>query len=194
MLKAIPTTYAGVTFRSRLEARWAVFYDTLGIRWFYEHEGYDLNGTWYLPDFWLPQQNCFVEIKPTAPTVEEESKLSALAGVGRKAFLFYGECWYPWEGPDDSAIEYEAFMTEEGELAVAEDYGYRWCICGTCGRLGIEYNGRSDRLPCKEPYMPGEGARIGCPRTGPNRDKGYTYDHPRIVAAYQAARLARFGR
>ena len=48
------TRYAGCLFRSRLEARWAVFFDHLGIRWRYEHQGYDLGkeGS-YLPDFLL---------------------------------------------------------------------------------------------------------------------------------------------
>jgi hypothetical protein len=30
---AIPTRYKGYHFRSRLEARWAVFFDALGIKW-----------------------------------------------------------------------------------------------------------------------------------------------------------------
>jgi hypothetical protein len=36
----------------RLEARWAVFFDALGIRYEYEKE-FDLACTHYLPDFWL---------------------------------------------------------------------------------------------------------------------------------------------
>lgn len=52
---ALPTSYAGVTFRSRLEARWAIVFDRLGIRWEYEHEGFEgAYGECYLPDFWLP--------------------------------------------------------------------------------------------------------------------------------------------
>jgi hypothetical protein len=35
-LKAIPTTYKDIRFRSRLEARWAVFLDVSGIGWKYE--------------------------------------------------------------------------------------------------------------------------------------------------------------
>lgn len=38
----IETRYKGYRFRSRLEARWAVFFDVLGVRWEYEPEGYDL--------------------------------------------------------------------------------------------------------------------------------------------------------
>jgi len=65
MIKAIETAYKGYNFRSRLEARWAVFFDTLGIEWEYEFEGYDLGEEgYYLPDFWLPQIDCWIEVKP----------------------------------------------------------------------------------------------------------------------------------
>lgn len=50
-IKAIETRYAGCRFRSRLEARWAVFFDTAGLEWQYEPEGFDLPSGWYLPDF-----------------------------------------------------------------------------------------------------------------------------------------------
>ena len=64
-IKAIETYYNGYRFRSRLEARWAVFFDTLGIEYQYEPEGYELNdGTRYLPDFYLPDFQCFAEVKP----------------------------------------------------------------------------------------------------------------------------------
>jgi len=65
MIRAIETVYSGYKFRSRLEAKWAVFFDTLSIRYEYEKEGYDLDGIWYLPDFWMPDWNCWVEIKPS---------------------------------------------------------------------------------------------------------------------------------
>ena len=53
-LKAIQTLYKGYLFRSRLEARWAVFFDACGVEYEYEPEGYDLgNGLKYLPDFLL---------------------------------------------------------------------------------------------------------------------------------------------
>lgn len=64
-IKAIETIYNGYRFRSRLEARWAVFFDEIGIKYEYEKEGYDLGKLgWYLPDFWLPEYELFVEIKP----------------------------------------------------------------------------------------------------------------------------------
>lgn len=51
-LSPIETQYNGYRFRSRLEARWAVFFDTLGVEYEYEPEGFELpNGMRYLPDF-----------------------------------------------------------------------------------------------------------------------------------------------
>lgn len=77
MIQAIETHYGGHRFRSRLEARYAIFFDELGIKWRYEVEGYKLpNGEWYLPDFWLPNFNggMWVEVKPDNFTPEEKQK------------------------------------------------------------------------------------------------------------------------
>lgn len=52
-MKAIETLYKGYRFRSRLEARWAVFFDGIGAEWDYELEGFILEGFAYLPDFFL---------------------------------------------------------------------------------------------------------------------------------------------
>lgn len=63
-IKPIETIYNGYRFRSRLEARWAVFFDTLGIQYEYEPEGFKLSdGTICLPDFYLPAFDYYVEIK-----------------------------------------------------------------------------------------------------------------------------------
>lgn len=69
-IKAIETTYNGYKFRSRLEARWAVFFDACGIKYEYEPEGYVLDdGVCYLPDFLLhgieavPGGKVYVEVK-----------------------------------------------------------------------------------------------------------------------------------
>ena len=67
MYKAIETFYNGYRFRSRLEARWAVFFDAYGIRYRYEDEGYyrDLGDEKinYLPDFYFPDYNLWGEVK-----------------------------------------------------------------------------------------------------------------------------------
>lgn len=94
--KAIETLYRGHRFRSRLEARWACFFDALGISWEYEGEGYVLEGVKYLPDFWLPEQECFVEIKGQEPTMEEKIKARLLSLYTRKRVcIFYGAIDFP---------------------------------------------------------------------------------------------------
>jgi len=52
-LKPIETRYNGYRFRSRTEARWAVLFDALEIKFEYEKEGYSLTpDLHYLPDFY----------------------------------------------------------------------------------------------------------------------------------------------
>lgn len=87
-IKAIPTRYEGVTFRSRLEARWALFFDAIGTAWEYEPQGYDLgDGMWYLPDFWIPEWGCYVEIKPTVENTGALVLASMLAEQSRKGVI-----------------------------------------------------------------------------------------------------------
>jgi hypothetical protein len=43
-----------------------MFFDSVGIKWVYEPEGYDLDGEWYIPDFYLPDSDSFLEIKGPA--------------------------------------------------------------------------------------------------------------------------------
>lgn len=70
-LKPIETRYKGYRFRSRLEARWAVFFDALGVEWEYEVEGYDLGAAgFYLPDFEL-YRSLFIEIKPSGVGLDD---------------------------------------------------------------------------------------------------------------------------
>lgn len=84
-IKAIETEYNGYRFRSRLEARWAVFFDACGVRWEYEPEGFELpNGMRYLPDFKLygcterAPETVWVEVKGEM-TREDAEKIEAFA-------------------------------------------------------------------------------------------------------------------
>jgi hypothetical protein len=57
----IPTVYNGIQYRSRLEARWAAFFDQLG--WPYTYEPFDAHG--YIPDFLIHWDTpVLVEVKP----------------------------------------------------------------------------------------------------------------------------------
>lgn len=100
-IKAIETRYKGYRFRSRLEARWAVFLDALGVAWEYEKEGFDLgDGLLYLPDFWLPggtpyfgegRNGVWLEIKPEEPSHEEREKCERLCtATGQDVYILIG--------------------------------------------------------------------------------------------------------
>lgn len=64
MFKAQDTEYGGILYRSRLEARWAQFFDSAEVRHKYELTKIDLGIDKYTPDFWLPDFSLWVEIKP----------------------------------------------------------------------------------------------------------------------------------
>lgn len=91
--KAIETEYNGHKFRSRLEARWAVFFDAVGIKYQYEPDGFEYDGDKYLPDFYLPDFEMYVEVKPDDPNrygeIERAAKVCCLA-TG-KFLLLLGE-------------------------------------------------------------------------------------------------------
>ncbi|PYS21324.1 MAG: hypothetical protein DMF72_17705 [Acidobacteria bacterium] len=99
-MPAIETKYNGHRFRCRLEAKWAVFLDAMGIEYDYEREGYTLNGLWYLPDFWLPlpkdhtefeDAGYWLEIKPRLLTAKEALKIERLVrDTGHHAFAICG--------------------------------------------------------------------------------------------------------
>jgi len=80
-----PTTYRDQDFRSRLEARWAVFLDwnPLVDSWNYEPEGFRLDGPdWtYLPDFLVKVGPFmfYLEVKPEVPDPKYLEILGAFA-------------------------------------------------------------------------------------------------------------------
>lgn len=75
-IKPIETIYNGYRFRSRLEARWAVFFDEAGINYEYEINGFkdEQTGEMYLPDFYLPDYDWYVEVKAPRENAGKEIK------------------------------------------------------------------------------------------------------------------------
>ncbi len=101
--------YGGIDFRSSAQARWARFFDVLGVGWSWEHEQYDVtgDGTAFLPDFWIPPRGyglgtadrgiepgvpMWVVTSENEPTYDLIEKCSTLA-TGRRepVFLFDGD-------------------------------------------------------------------------------------------------------
>ena len=175
-IKAIETVYAGYRFRSRLEARWAVFFNHLRIPFEYESEGYDLGTVgWYLPDFWLPKQEHWVEIKPRLsawkwPNDEILEKARRLEeGTGYGVWVICGSPGIPVEISSHDQNSYEGF--------ISGDSNYYWCECKACGRIEMQWQATASRISCH------------CINS-----VYYNESTSRLLAAYNAARQARFGR
>ena len=67
--------------RSRIEVRWALILDKLGLQWEYEPQGYKFsNGVMYLPDFAIYSDDTwFLEVKGIHPNEQEIEKATLLA-------------------------------------------------------------------------------------------------------------------
>jgi len=174
-MRAIETLYMGYRFRSRLEARWAAFYDKLGVKWAYEEEGFDLRfdaneSVFYLPDFHLEGIG-YIEIKPKEPDAIENKKAERLAlHTKENVYIFFGEIPFP-----EPNMEYQ----DSAHVFLADGHGWDmhqwWCRCATCGKFGIEFEGRSDRI-----------CRHG------DSDRGHNADDELLREAYAVARAFRF--
>lgn len=96
MWKCQETLYNSVLFKSKLEAETALFMDLAKIQYWYQPDVLHLpniNGTesWkYKPDFYLPDLQLYLEIKPAYPLIEEKMRCEALAKRGFRAALMYG--------------------------------------------------------------------------------------------------------
>lgn len=89
-IQALPTIYKGHEFRSRLEARWAIFFDCMGWKWEYEPEAVQTRHGGYLVDFKMHGFE-YAEIKPTEFSQEETEKaIDACAQFDKCITLYVG--------------------------------------------------------------------------------------------------------
>lgn len=93
-VKPVPTTVHGVTTRSRLEARWIVFFSHAGIPWEYEPQAYRIGSRGYLPDFRIrPHRGAdqaWMEIKPLADTFDDPRWKGLVTQTGLMLFTVRG--------------------------------------------------------------------------------------------------------
>lgn len=193
-IKPIETRAYGCRFRSKLEARYAVFLTELGVTWQYEPQGFHLPSGNYLPDFFLPlvDGGTWLEIKPHGAGSHFGWGACSIQGIERVEDSRLDEFWdysqtqgqqfYVAHGiPSDHLMDGFVEYSAEGILEAPHD-PFMWCVCG-CGKtVGIEFDGRGDRVRCRH---------AGCTKSG-HGDKGYSHDHDRIRRAVMAARSARF--
>ena len=97
-IKPIETFYNGYRFRSRLEAKWAVFFDALDVEYEYEPEGFSFppHNINYLPDFYLPRHNAYIEIKPCNALdvyLDETEATCTINGNTKQEGIKYSVAW-----------------------------------------------------------------------------------------------------
>lgn len=172
------TLFRGYKFRSKLEAKWAVFFDSLNIAFEYEPEAFVCDdGSQYTPDFFLPnctlryglKRGVYLEIKRIgwADTLEEQflytDRISSSFKTGLPLLLFTGD---PFDSVTDECKE------DNLELSPSWDNYMMMFLCDACGHLKFEFS---------------EGNYMECPMC----DTG-NRDHNRLVFAAQIARSYKF--
>ena len=158
MIKLITTRYSGYKFRSRLEARWAVFFDALKVPYEFETEGFDLGEKeWYLPDFLIKPPyspwNFWIEIKPMLsrlhvgqkwyevddPKVDMETfaKISTLVESGQR----FRNCKYGMVifGEPGTKRHQVLLSTDTDSFGSPEDTVSVLGICQSCNSLLVGY-------------------------------------------------------
>ena len=98
-IAAIQTEAFGCLFRSRLEARCAVFLEAMGLRWDYEPEGFELPSGRYLPDFKVYKEGCpagyyWIECKGGIPTDQEVQLARELAKATTACVVFFRQPFF----------------------------------------------------------------------------------------------------
>jgi len=143
--------YKGYCFRSRLETRWALFFEFLGIDYLYECKKFSLpDGRIYTPDFYLPKMFVWIEIKPLYPTEEEREKaqtlsrvLSTMSNQPWRVLLIYGDCEPPFikkHHPGAMAIEFFSDKLPEEPCI--------WVQCSECHRMDVIRRGHHVNCSC----------------------------------------------
>jgi len=183
LFKAIPATFNGITYRSRLEARWAVVFDYIELESLYEWEGYQTPHGWYLPDFYLPTINSWFEVKPETkqPDWNEKQFAWITQQTDRRLFLATGF-------PRVNLFNYEPEVEYPGDSLELFSGGYNCdssfylCFCPFCHKVGIEYNGRGGRV-CNN---------ADCAIKKDGWDKWYTSNDNLFLTAFDIAARYKF--
>jgi hypothetical protein len=197
MMPAIETVYDGYRFRSRLEARWAVFFCHLGVRYQYEPEGFE----WpkigrYLPDFYLPSISSrgsdpvgvWLEVKPPdyVATEYDDKRYDQLVMESRHTLMLaHG---LPPVGHDaDNCTEYRYHGEHDGEDVVGQDEPMLLIRCHRCRAMRFEFSSRS-YFECGHCPQMGVWPGDGSPRAQLADEKQHE-----LLTALDAAKQVRFG-
>lgn len=153
-MKAIPTCFDGIDFRSRLEAKWAAFFQRIG--WSYTYEPFDADG--YIPDFVIHGESpLLVEIKPAVVRADYRAPIQkiepALENHWNHDIVILGvdpfpKCldnsWDDWFPP--SGLLGEGMFADEGSEWYQPGWDFatgHWCECRKCGQASMFHSYQS---------------------------------------------------
>jgi hypothetical protein len=186
------TLYREVLYRSRIEARWAVFYDTLGIKHKYEPFWAEVDSRRgcinYKPDFEIvvpdDNQSYYVEIKDSVPSQEAITKACGWARDLGDVVIFF-------ELRPPKPVSESAWLFEWAKISdqVSRHTNIWWCECPKCRYLGLREFGE---LPCKcYPETSASAALEWDEVFGTDYSLDFTHT-PRLLDAYKKAQNYRF--
>lgn len=153
----MPTRYKGRQYRSRLEARWACFFDLLC--WRYEYEPCDFAG--WIPDFVLCEaMTVFVEVKPVTLFPSEVAAKIDASGCEDEALivgvsLFTGDVFCDnrlclgWlrqsmdDYPSPGDCVYDWNWAVFGQYSTSSRLGFCHCMQSFADRISGCYDGGS---------------------------------------------------
>lgn len=141
-IRAIQTFYNGTYFRSRIEARWAVFFDVLGVKYEYEPDKFELKSSRYIPDFRIDDLvGCggllkyprFFEIKAGQPTAYEWERFDQFCDVIETGPRSFGTI-------QDDVFMVHGSIRDHKISAYDKTLKWFWFQCPFCGCLSLEWN------------------------------------------------------
>lgn len=145
-IPAIETRVYGCRFRSRTEARFAVFFTGAGMQWEYEPEGMELEAGRYLPDFRVTANgvSVWVEVKPPVDDHDDPRWTELAARSGMMLFTVRG-LHRPGDrcGLDHSARVFhpDGTVADVYRLWQAEKYQEAWVKANTARFDGTDEPG-----------------------------------------------------
>ncbi len=176
-ITAVPVEYRGTNFRSTLEADWAATFDTMGWDWQYEPEAVKLlDGRYYRPDFCLPGQRAWCEVK--GPHDERLDKAVLL----QEALSYDAYEWESWlvvilrpPGPGEVAVWHGTTEQQDIVLVHCSECGH-YCFMDYAGIWTCRHHISVGRVPFK-PWLNGgavlrSGRDANFTRVSPPRPRG----------------------
>lgn len=153
-----PTKYKGYSFRSKLEATWAYFFDQSGIKYVYEPDAFIVDkDKQYTPDFYLPEallrgkyQGVYIEIKPEGYMRDDlYNKMISKAMKELPLILLVGDPMFSF----DNTIRAPFIENSNEQISPFWDNNMVFMYCDNCHTYKFEFDEGSYYVcqKCKSP-------------------------------------------